>query len=887
MKKHGKTGKQSPLRTLMRQLKWIVPLLVVIGLIAQAFVPKPVQIDVGHVSRGAMMLTVDEDGQTQVRDRYVIFAPLSGHVLRLEWEVGDTVKAGDVLATIDPGSPTLLDPRARAQAEAMVNAAEATVRSADRQWQARKIEAAQLEKSFLRNKILFEKGNIADATFEQIETAYLAAKHAAEAAESAVDIARFEWEQTKAALMRFDPSSDTGEKEDREFVIKSPIDGKVLRFPEKSARMVQTGEVLLEVGDPGRLEMRIDVLSQDAVKIEAGQKIVIDHWGGSRSLVGKVRLVEPAGYTKVSALGVDEQRVDVIADFEDPQQMAQLGDGYRIEARIVIWESADVLQVPAGALFRQGESWAVYRIIDGKAAITTVNLRRNNGEFAEVVSGLGDGDPVILHPGDRIEDATLVTPAEMNTPLPTIEIFVAWMAMLSFSCSPVGPSYLGPPETEQSKSFFGSRKAEQSAPEIDHWWRLLKSRELNGLIHTALQDNLDLAIATQRLREARALRKQAASAFLPHAGVNLSFTRLELGGLLDGLGAEGGNIIANPLDYWSSGADVSWEIDVFGGKRRAVRGAKAREQAAQEALHGVRLAIVAEVAEAYFTTAGLREQRTKVETQVELQDKQLQDITARVEAGASSRLDLDRTKAGLEVTRSQLPTLDAGITVQLRRLALLLGRPSSALDDRAVASLNLPENLPMVKMGFPAELVLRRPDLRQAERELAAATEDIGVAASNFYPRFLISGAPSGFGGSVTDLFNASNYIWQAGPRVEWNLFAGGANRAALEAANARQKANMLGYEKQVLAAVGEVESELANLRAETKRLAIIQRATRARAEAARRISENHEAGAVDYIEVLLEEKSLRELEITEIRIKSQMLLLWIRLQKALGGGWK
>lgn len=396
---------RSAARRLLRQLKWLVPLVIVAGLVALAFIPKPVEVDLGEVTRGPMMLTVDDDGESRVRERYTISAPLPGRLLRVGLDAGDKVAKGATLATIDPGAPTLLDPRARAQAEALVKAAQAGIDRAKIQIDAAKVDADQLEKAFRRNQGLHESGNVADAVFEQSEGAYLAAKHAHAAAQSAMEIARFELEQAKAALLRTGDDAPTGDAWN--LVIASPIDGTVLRVHEESARMLQAGTPLLEIGDPAQLEMRIDVLSQDAVKIKAGQKVIIEHWGGATALTGRVRLVEPSAFTKVSALGVDEQRVNVLADFEDG---APLGDGYRVEARIVIWESDDPLQVPAGALFRTGEQWSVYVAKGEVSQLVTIEIGHNNGEFAEVLSGLSEGDRVVLHPGDRVEDGTLIEP---------------------------------------------------------------------------------------------------------------------------------------------------------------------------------------------------------------------------------------------------------------------------------------------------------------------------------------------------------------------------------------------------------------------------------------------------------------------------------------------
>ncbi|MCB1094735.1 MAG: efflux transporter outer membrane subunit [Verrucomicrobiae bacterium] len=466
--------------------------------------------------------------------------------------------------------------------------------------------------------------------------------------------------------------------------------------------------------------------------------------------------------------------------------------------------------------------------------------------------------------------------------------FSPLFALLLGGCT-VGTNYEGPPTVSHSGKFAGARS--QAPAKVDSWWRQLGSRELNRFVDQAMDNNPDVAIAAQRLREARAMRKQVAGAMLPQAGANLSYSQLNPGSITGGgdFGGLGtGFSFSDPIKYWSSGVDISWEVDVFGGHRREARGARAREEAEQEALHGVRQALVAEVAEAYFTVASLRQQLSTLDEQISIQGRQTDDTRAKAEAGASSQLDLSRALARLEAIRTERPTLESGITAQVKRLALLLGQRPDALDGQRIADNAVPDKLPMTRIGVPAELILRRPDLRQSERELAAATEDIGVAMARFYPRFTIGATgPTSIGSEVGDLFDPAGYVWQFGPRVEWDLFKGGANRAILEQADARQKVALLGYEKAVLNAIGEVETELSNLQAETQRLAIVQRARRASSDAVRRVRESYDAGAAPQIDVLVEEQALREIDLSEIRVKAQMLQVWIRLHKALGGGWK
>lgn len=428
---------------LLRVLKWIVPAAVIAGLSYLAFAPKAVESDLGKVFIKPMDITIEDEGETRVRERYLITSPLPGRVLRIDLEPGDFIEQGDHLATIIPEASRLLDPRTRAQAQAVVSAAEASLTRAEEQVELATVEVEATAKAHRRNTQLHRSESISDAAFENSERAFLTARHTLHAAESGVELSWFELEQARAALLHAerdlprpeptsrladpefapetpaDPPADQPEHpEDPDnkcsFIIRSPIDGQVLRVAEKSGRAIQPGTQLLEIGDPRELEIAIEVLSQDAVKIAPGQLVRIEHWGGSSPLTGHVRYVEPSAFTRISALGVDEQRVNVIVDFEPPPASGEelLGDGFRVEARIVVWENHNTLQVPAAALFRQDRQWAVFLVdpATSRARLTTIEVGHQNGESAEILSGVSEGDHVILHPGGNITNGTRIKP---------------------------------------------------------------------------------------------------------------------------------------------------------------------------------------------------------------------------------------------------------------------------------------------------------------------------------------------------------------------------------------------------------------------------------------------------------------------------------------------
>ena len=371
--------------------------IVIVSLLVYAFSPARVEVDTAKVDRGPLIVTVDHEGKTRVKERYVVSAPLAGRMLRVDLHPGDRVEENQtVLAIIEPADPSLLDARSRAEAESRVRAAEEAIKLAETNRNQAQAEADRLRR--LKGTQAVSETEMERAEFRERATAF------------SLRIAQFELELARSAFQRVQPRSP-GENGGTRLEIRSPITGCVLEVYQESSRTIPVGAELVKVGNTTDLECVIDVLSTDAVKITRGAKVYLEHWGGAQPLRGRVRLVEPAAFMKVSALGVEEQRVNVLVDFAEPRaKWESLGDGYRVEARIVVWESDDVLKAPDGAFFRHGDSWAVFRNVNGRARLTTVNVGRTNGLETHVTEGLAEGDSVILHPSDRIKNGVAVSP---------------------------------------------------------------------------------------------------------------------------------------------------------------------------------------------------------------------------------------------------------------------------------------------------------------------------------------------------------------------------------------------------------------------------------------------------------------------------------------------
>jgi HlyD family secretion protein len=400
----------------------------VLGAIAYGLLPAPVEADLARVTRGLIRETVDQDGKTRIRERYTVSAPLAGRLLRIGLDPGDEVQAGKtILAQIEPRDPELLDARAVLQAEANVKAAEAKLKRTtpllEEAIAAQEYAEGELKR--LRDARATNPGAVSESQVESALMEYRMRSAIVRSARHAEEIARFELAQAEAALLRSRPknadeapagdashSQADGEETPTNgwhFTIPAPITGRVLRVFQESSAVVTAGTNLLELGDPTDLEVEIDVLSREAVKIKPNANVLLEHWGGDDPLNGSVRLVEPSAFTKISTLGVEEQRVNVIVDLVDPPSLrTALGDGFRVEARIVVAQAADVLKAPTSALFRVGDRWAVFRVEDGMARQQLVQLGLQNGLEAEVVEGLKEGDLVVTHPGDNIVDGAKV-----------------------------------------------------------------------------------------------------------------------------------------------------------------------------------------------------------------------------------------------------------------------------------------------------------------------------------------------------------------------------------------------------------------------------------------------------------------------------------------------
>ncbi len=379
-------------------------LLAATGAVLLALRPRPVPVDVARTRRGPLVVAVEESGKTRVKDRYVVSAPTAGSLSRVTLEPGDAVEERDALAEIAPALAPLLDQRTHAEGEARLGAALSALGQARAQT-SRSAEAMALaEKELARVQRL--GAAVARQTAEQTE---FEARMRAQEHASARFAEKVAVEQVRLARVTLGQGAQA--TRDRHVDVLAPVSGRVLRVFQKSAGVVAAGVPLVEVGDPAALEVEVDLLTTAAVQVRPGTEVVIHGWGGEAPLSGRVRRVEPSGFNKPSALGVDEQRVNVLIALTDPPaRWSTLGDGYRVETRLVLWEGRDVVKAPQGAVFRHGDGWAVFRVDGDRAALVPVEIGHRGETEVEILSGLPPDVPVAVHPGDRVKAGARVAP---------------------------------------------------------------------------------------------------------------------------------------------------------------------------------------------------------------------------------------------------------------------------------------------------------------------------------------------------------------------------------------------------------------------------------------------------------------------------------------------
>jgi HlyD family secretion protein len=386
----------------LKNKRLMAGVVIVLAIVAMAMWPESIEVGVATVERGPMQVTLDEDGQTRVRDKFVVSAPVAGRLQRIELEPGDPVVRGKtIVARLTTADSPLLDPRTRGELEAAVEAARAAVGQARAELERATTELTRARTTLQRQQELMKAGAIAADNLDAAETAVATGEEARKAAGFAVARAEYELQLARARLQAPTPAG-------RAVEVVAPVSGVILKRFRESESVVPVGEPLIEIGQPARIEIVADFLSTDAVRIQPGSQVLVEGWGGSDPLKARVRRVEPAGFMKVSALGVEEQRVNVLIDFEDPSAAGRLGDGYRVEVRVVIWREEDVVKVPVGALFRRGNDWAAFLVEGDQVRLQPVELGQRNDVDGQVLKGLSPDQTVVLHPPDTLMDGARI-----------------------------------------------------------------------------------------------------------------------------------------------------------------------------------------------------------------------------------------------------------------------------------------------------------------------------------------------------------------------------------------------------------------------------------------------------------------------------------------------
>ncbi len=389
--------------------------LLVAAALAAAFWPRPLMVDLGEVTRGPMQVTIDEEGRTRVAEAYVVSTPVAGRLLRVEVDPGDAVERGEtVVARMLPSNPAALDVRTREQATAAVQAAEAALRVARADLNAAMAQRDYAETELGRAEQLAARGIASEAALDRARQGFRVAQSATETAQAEISMRQAGLANARAQLIGFDDrglAAAIGDARGDEIPLRAPADGRILRVMQQSETTLPAGAPIMEIGDVGgALEVVVELISSDAVRVSVGDPVVIEDWGGPVALAGEVRRVDPFGVTKFSALGVEEQRVPVtVALTSPPEDRPTLGHGYRVEARIVVWRADDAVRVPSSALFRDGDGRAAFTESDGVARAVPVRVGHDDGTVAEVLDGLDPGDRVVLYPSPAVADGARVS----------------------------------------------------------------------------------------------------------------------------------------------------------------------------------------------------------------------------------------------------------------------------------------------------------------------------------------------------------------------------------------------------------------------------------------------------------------------------------------------
>lgn len=390
-----------------KQILLAIVAVAIVLLLVAVLRPSPIPVSATEVRSGYFAEYVEDEGRTRLRDTYTVSAPIGGYLRRVELEPGDTVEVGGVVFEMESMPAPALDARSREQAREAVAAAGARLEAAEAELDTRQTQFELAQTEFERSEQLHARNLISSEERDRRRALRDSSRAAERAARHTVEVARFELESARAVLEIADGERSPGDQPSLD--IRAPIAGTVTRRHRCCEGPIAAGEPVLELGDLDELEVQVDLLSMDAVRVRPGMRVILERWGGGEDLEGEVRRVEPAGFMRVSALGVEEQRVPVLVRITSPRdEWLQLGEGYRVEGRFILWEGEDEVQVPTSALFRDDDRWSVYVAENGRAELRRVSIGRRSGLWTQITSGLEVGEVVITHPGDRVGDGVRV-----------------------------------------------------------------------------------------------------------------------------------------------------------------------------------------------------------------------------------------------------------------------------------------------------------------------------------------------------------------------------------------------------------------------------------------------------------------------------------------------